>query len=70
MDRTVALRAAGAFLLPGLVAGAFGAGPPFAAAALIIAATLGVAMMAFGPAPQRRFVPARARSRRRNRLAR
>ncbi len=66
MDRTVALRAAGLFLLSGLVAGAFGAGvyPALAQAAVAICATMLVGILAFGAAPRRHLVPARVRSRR------
>ena len=66
MDRTVALRAAGLFLLSGLVAGAFAAGayPALAQAAVAICATMVVGVMAFGSAPRPHLVPARVRPRR------
>ena len=66
MDRIVALRAAGVFLLAALVAGAFGAGAysALAQAAFLISATMGVTVLAFGSAPRQRPVLARVRSRR------
>jgi hypothetical protein len=64
MDRTVALRTAGAFALSALVFGVIGAGAPsqLAQALFVMSATAGSVMLAIGLAPRPRLIPLRTRS--------
>lgn len=67
MDRTVALRIAGVFVLLAVFAGTLGVGAftSLAEALLVIGIAIAAAMLALGSAPRRRLVPVRAPSRRR-----